>query len=323
MTTPRPFHYCRICHRNFTDYEWKKHRFNPKHKQRLEDKLADVEVSLEHLLSPTDDVTLQDLDFDATSFECYFCEDYSLLKNAVEEGHDSTASDVYVSLNLSLLHFIFAFSAIILTPPPGISTAIWTHLAGEKHRAVVQHYFAEYSPPPLYQPHRYWLKKSLLKFKLAQYARVKRARDHEGDHLLTLVTRDSESEQQSRATPLTQPSDSVLSNYTLPDTHMTRGKRRQTLTRSEVSPLTVSHRGAYSVEQGWHCAEPNRMAPRCACVGRWHRASARGGVACVADRSRRRDQCSHRAGQRARRVFSCTDDSAHYEQYVPVASRTM
>ena len=118
MTTPRPFHYCRICHRNFTDYEWKKHRFNPKHKQRLEDKLADVEVSLEHLLSPTDDVTLQDLDFDATSFECYFCEDYSLLKNAAEEGHDSTASDVYVSLNLSLLHFIFAFSAIILTPPP-------------------------------------------------------------------------------------------------------------------------------------------------------------------------------------------------------------
>ncbi len=108
MATPRPFHYCRVCYRNFTDYEWKKHRFNPKHKQRLEDKLAAVEVSLEHLLSPTDEVTLLDLDYDAASFECYFCADYSPLKNAAEEEHNTAAPDMYVS---TLLFLILLFRA--------------------------------------------------------------------------------------------------------------------------------------------------------------------------------------------------------------------
>lgn len=106
MSTPRPFHYCRVCYRNFTDYEWKKHRFNPKHKQRLEDKLAEVEVALEHLLSATDEVTLQDLEFDVGSFECYFCEGYSPLKNTTEEGDNNSTPDMYVFGNLVQLEFI-------------------------------------------------------------------------------------------------------------------------------------------------------------------------------------------------------------------------
>ncbi len=238
MSTPRPFHYCRVCYRNFTDYEWKKHRFNPRHKQRLEDKLASVEVALEHLLSPTDDVTAQDLEFDVASFECYFCEDYSPLKNIEEEGDDNTRPNVYVYNGLArvgiycqLFLIFFAFSLPIPHRSSTLtlyisnvnylcSTTLWKHLAGKKHKQQVQQYFADYTPPPLYQPQRYWLKKALLKYKLGLFVRACRARDHDGGLHLTAVTRDTDQPSEARDAPntLTHTSDSVS------DSSVPRGK---------------------------------------------------------------------------------------------------
>lgn len=128
----------------------------------------------------------------------------------------------------------------------------------------MQHYFAEYAPPPLYQPYRYWLKKSLLKYKLGQLARVNRARDHEGGLPVTLVTRDSDVESSSRASSsstLTHPSDSApLSTTHAPREHsaLTRGKC-QSATRHigsdtcHTEPRTVwSKDGIAQNPTGWH-----------------------------------------------------------------------
>eukprot|EP00029_Vermamoeba_vermiformis_P010695 TRINITY_DN5689_c0_g1_i1.p1 TRINITY_DN5689_c0_g1~~TRINITY_DN5689_c0_g1_i1.p1 ORF type:complete len:299 (-),score=78.41 TRINITY_DN5689_c0_g1_i1:595-1491(-) len=118
-------------------------------------------------------------------------------------------------------------------------TTLWKHLAGKKHKTAVQQYFTDYTPPPLYQPHRYWLKKSDLKYKLGLVARVRRARDYDAGQPLTLLTRDTEQETAARDTQNTlTTSDSALVD------------RSEAVTRE---PRTVwSKDGIAQNPKGWH-----------------------------------------------------------------------
>jgi hypothetical protein len=184
------------------------------------------------------------------------------------------------------------------------STTLWKHLAGKKHKTAVQHYFAEYAPPPLYQPYRYWLKKSLLKYKLGQLARVNRARDQEGGLPATLVTRDSDVESSSRASSsstLTHPSDSApLSTTHAPREHsaLTRGKC-QSATR-HIGPDTC------------HTQSPAQCGARTA-----SRRTLQGGTTTCACGAAASSKCARRSG--ARGTLTATKRRATSARRVPPA----
>jgi hypothetical protein len=66
------FCYCKVCQRNLTTKEFKKHHYNPWHKKRLLEILEEEKSKFQPFFQ--EKVQPSDLTFDPLKFLCWFCD---------------------------------------------------------------------------------------------------------------------------------------------------------------------------------------------------------------------------------------------------------